>query len=433
MDLGGQEGTRQVRFRVLGSVEAEVDGRWARPEQHKVRTLLAHLIVERDFPVSTEHLADDLWPDRARPDSARNLIHGYVRSLRRSLGVSDLMTVFPGYQLVTSADDVDVERFRTEVRAGERELAAGDPSAAMEHLRCGLALWRGPAFGDVARTPCLERAARVLEEERVSASSLVIRAQLATGHGEGTAAEIHTLLDAHPYNEGLWALLLRSLSCDGRTGEAIEAYHRAQRLLADQLGIEPGAELQDTYLRLIRGEESANGHAEVASPVHSTGHWQLPRQDSHFTGRERELTWLDRARAEGVPVVLVTGEAGVGKTALVTHWAWRVGVHFDGGVFFLDLALADGSGHGAVMSAVQGMVETLGEPAVPTPSNPFALLGRYRELTAREPILVVVDRGDGVSDLDRLSPAHPQGMVVVASRDVEVAADAVLVLEAPTA
>jgi YVTN family beta-propeller protein len=237
-------GTQKViEFRVLGSLEVvEGDRRLAlgSPQQ---RLLLAVLLVHRGEQVSSERLIDELWGEQA-PASANKIVQGYVSNLRKALGNGLLATRGHGYLLQTEPDQLDADRFESLLAAGRTASHEGDPRTAAERLRGALALWRGPPFADFAYESFAQSEIARLDEAHLGALEERIDAELALGEHAQLVSELEGLVHQHPLRERLIARLMLALYRSGRQADALESYRAARGRLVEELGLEPGRELQ---------------------------------------------------------------------------------------------------------------------------------------------------------------------------------------------
>ncbi|MGZ5353982.1 MAG: extracellular solute-binding protein [Actinomycetota bacterium] len=233
---------------VLGPVEVSRDGQPVALGGPKQRAVLAHLVVRANQVVPAETLIDLVWGDDP-PEAARNSLQSYVSHLRKALGAERLEGRSPGYVLHVSLDELDAARFE-----GLLAEAAdgGDTDRVAAILREGLGLWRGPAFADLAGEPGLAGEIARLDELRVRAVELRVEADLTAGRHGDVIGELEVLTREHPLRERLWASLMLGLYRSGRQADALAAFGRARETLADELGVDPSAELRALHERILR-------------------------------------------------------------------------------------------------------------------------------------------------------------------------------------
>ncbi len=319
-------------FLILGPLEARLDGRELPLGGTKQRALLALLLLQRNEVVSTDRLIDGLWGERP-PATALKVVHTYVSRLRRLLGSGRLVTRSPGYLLRLDPDELDLDRFEALVEEAGRAMAAGDPEAAATALRRGLAMWRGPPLADLAFEPFAQAAAARLEEQRLAALESRLEADLAVGRAPELIGELSALVGEHPLRERLRSCLVLALYRAGRQAEALEAYRSARRALVDDLGIEPSDALAELERAILRhdptlllpsgGGPSAPTPRDSQSRRSATMGRQAPGEmlARAIVGRAAIIARLEAmlaACAEGGQTVAISGEAGLGKTRLVT-------------------------------------------------------------------------------------------------------------------
>src|SRR3954469_14694353 len=227
-----------MEFRVLGPLEVAERERLLSLGGLKQRSLLAVLLLRANELVSAEHLIGELWGDAA-PATAAKSIQVYVSRLRKELGPGRVATRTPGYVLHVDPSELDVARF--ERLLGEARRA--DPRRAAAKLREALSLWRGSALADLGYEPCVQTEIARLEELRLAAVQARIDADLATGRDADLIAELEALVTENPLRERLRCQLMLALYRSGRQAEALHAYRVARRELSDELGLEPGGEL----------------------------------------------------------------------------------------------------------------------------------------------------------------------------------------------
>ncbi len=230
------------------------------------RSLLALLLIHRGEVVSSDRIVDALWGERA-PGTAGKAVQGYVSHLRRLLepGEQDavLLTRPPGYVLRTVDETVDAARFERLAGDGRRALEDGSAAEAARILDEALAIWRGPALAEFAFEDFARDEIRRLDDMRLSATEDRFESLLRLGrHGE-ISGQLDALVAAHPLRERLRGQSMLALYRSGRQSEALQTYRDGRRLLAGELGLEPGPELQ----RLERAILAQDPALEVAAPA----------------------------------------------------------------------------------------------------------------------------------------------------------------------
>lgn len=230
-------------YGILGPLELRDGSRLVSLAQGRQRQLLAVLLLHPNEVVSSDRLIDLLWGE-APPPSAAGSLHNLISGLRKGLGSDELLTHGHGYLLRVAAGELDAERFETLVEGGRTALASGDPETASALLREGLALWRGPALGDLDHGFALQDAVAMLEERRLAALEERIDADLALGRHAELTAELEGLVATHPLRERLRCQQMLALYRCGRQAEALRVYSDGRRELVAELGIEPGPALR---------------------------------------------------------------------------------------------------------------------------------------------------------------------------------------------
>ncbi|HXO09811.1 MAG TPA: BTAD domain-containing putative transcriptional regulator, partial [Solirubrobacteraceae bacterium] len=233
-----------VEFRILGPLEAAVDGRFPRLGAPKQRALLAILVLHQGETVSVDRLIDQLWGERA-PSTATKAVQGYVSNLRKVLGEGVILTRGRGYVLELERGRVDVDRFEAMSAEGRRALAAGDAERARDRLGEALKLWRGEPLAEFSYEQFAHDQIARLEEARLTAIEDRIDAELALGDHAAVVGELETLVRNHPLEERLQAQRMLALYRSGRQADALESYRDARRKLIDDLGIEPTPALRE--------------------------------------------------------------------------------------------------------------------------------------------------------------------------------------------
>jgi DNA-binding SARP family transcriptional activator len=413
-------------FAILGPLlvhdgEAEVD-----VPSGRQRVLLAVLVLHAGKPVAAGALAESMW-DESPPPGVGVTLRSHVLRLRRALGPragARLLTRRPGYLLEAAEDEVDVLRFRRLGRDGNVAAQAGAWERAQALLGEALGLWRGAPLADIPSELLRRHQADDLRALRLQALEARIDADLHLGRHAGVIAELQRLTRSHPLRERLHALHMLALYRDGRQGDALAAYRQARRILIDELGMEPGAELRDLHQRILTADPALARPAptpEAALPRPR----ELPAAVACFTGRAAELRaltgLLDQAGAGGPGTVVISaigGTAGVGKTALALHWAHQVAGSFPDGQLYVNLRGYDPTGTPAAPeAAIRGFLDALGVPPGRIPPAPEAQAGLYRSLLAGKRMLIVADNARDERQVRPLLPASPASLVLVTSRN----------------
>jgi DNA-binding SARP family transcriptional activator len=438
-----------VRFRLLGPLEVWTGQDWSGIGAPKWRALLAALLLNPGQAVSTDRLCAELWGDDP-PERAVNLVSVYVLRLRRLLGDPEghvLITRAPGYQLLVQPGDVDAELFETLVAAGRNALGDGDGSFAAEELAKALELWRGRALADLAPSPLVAAEADRLEESRLAALELRIEADLVCGRHAQVVSELRRLLSDQPLREGLWSLLIRALDGAGRHAEALAAYGRARAVISEELGVDPGPELQRLYRDMLSADappQRPPPGAEPARPAPETGNGagpvtvppprrpgpgsssrrvpaQLPADVADFTGRGRHLAQLRGLVARpgddngAVAVAVVAGTPGLGKTALAIHAAHALRQEFRDGQLYV--SLRGGSEQPVPPDEVLArFLRDLGVDGARVPVDAEERGAMYRTRLAERQMLTVLDDARDAAQVRPLLPGTGSCAVIVTSR-----------------
>ncbi len=405
--------TGSTRFRLLGPLRFWDGTAWTGVPAAQQRTVLAVLLSEAGRVVATDRLIDELWGEHP-PKAASAVVRGYVMWLRRRLGserAPALVTRDRGYELAVGPAEVDAVQFETLVNAGRRALAGGQSEVALARLSEGLALWRGPALGDVPDVPAISAYARRLEHARLSALEDYLQLRVQAGDHDEALAELEPLVQQHPLRERCWELLMLALHRCGRRADALEAYRRARHALVAGLGLEPGQQLRDLQHAILSGDDGS------AAPLHLPPA-QLPPDVAGFAGRRAQLDALDKLLHESARLISVTGTAGAGKSALAVHWAHRVRERFPDGQLYLNLRGFDPTGSPmSEAEAVRGLLDALRVPAERIPTAVQSCIGLYRTLMAEKRVLIVLDNAGEAAVVRSLLPAAPGCLVITTSRE----------------
>ena len=299
----------------------------------QLRVLLTLLALDAGRVVPVASLAGQLWPEDlpGNPGNALQTLVSRLRAELRQAGAGDVIESHPaGYRLAVPPGAVDVMAFEELAAQGRRALADGDAGEAARILRDALLTWRGEPLADAVGSDFADAAAAKLTELRASVLADRIEADLALGEGASLIGELRVLLSADPLAERPRAQLMRALYAAGRQAEAIAVYHEGRELLADQLGVDPSAQLEHVYLGILRGpaagREQAGAVAERAA-VPAQARLSAARAQSpltSFVGRDEDLSRVLKS-LRAARLVTLTGPGGVGKTRLATEALGRLG------------------------------------------------------------------------------------------------------------
>jgi DNA-binding SARP family transcriptional activator len=285
-----------MRFRILGPLEVlSPDNEWTGISAAKWRSLLACLLLRAGQLVPTDTLILELWGD-SPPGTANNLVSIYVHRLKKVIGDAEgKMLVYraPGYMLRVAPGDVDIEHFESLAAEGRTALAVADDERAARLFSEALGLYRGPLLADVAPSPLIATHADRTAELWLTTTELRVAADLACGQAVQAVPELRGLVTEHPLRERLWALLMRALEASGRRAEALEIYAQARQAIADELGVDPGSELQGLYAELLAADASAAAPAPVSRLRPSRGARPARDRPAEHDAGVRRLTKPD--------------------------------------------------------------------------------------------------------------------------------------------
>jgi DNA-binding SARP family transcriptional activator/tetratricopeptide (TPR) repeat protein len=414
-----------IEFRLLGQVEADIDGRSVDLGHARQRCVLAALLIDAGKVVPAEVLLDRVWAQRP-PHRARTTLSSYLSRLRQILSAAPdvaLTRQSGGYRLAVAPLAVDLHRFRHLVtRAGTT-----DRSDAAALLAEALGLWRGEPFATLD-TPWLVDVRAALHAERLAAE--LDRNDLALARGEHAAllAELSAGAETHPLDERLAGQLMLALYRSGRQADALHHYDQLRLRLAGELGTDPSPPLSALHRQILTADPVLTGITRTSGTARATGRpvpRQLPAPPGSLNGRVCELNHLDALldRAGGdapttVVISAVSGTAGVGKTALALHWAHRVAERFRDGQLHVNLRGFDPGG--SMMSpaeAVRRFLDALEVPPQRIPDDLDAQAALYRSRLAGRRMLIVLDNARDAEQVRPLLPGTAGCLVLVTSRN----------------
>ncbi|MET8090847.1 BTAD domain-containing putative transcriptional regulator [Micromonospora sp. NPDC005220] len=407
----------------MGPLEIRDGGELIVVRASKQRALIALLALRAGSAVSLAELYAALW-DEDLPVDPKAAVHNYVRRLRRLLGEEVIATTANGYRLAVDREHVDLHQFRALVAEAERFGRADDPVTKSEVLRKALLLWRGTPLADVSSDYLQRYELSGLAEERLAAVERGIDADLQRGAHAEVISRLRQLTGEHPLHEGFWSQLILALYRDGRNADALAAYHEARGVLAAETGIDPGAELQRLYQRVLNRDPGLAEPAPVRQPVSArptVAPSQLPPDVVDFVGRRHlaatvaDILVPDRDVA-APPIVVLSGMPAVGKSALAVHVGHAVREHFPDGQLFADL---HGFGVGPALNPgelLPRLLRGLGAAADTIPLDLDEQIMLYRSLLADKRVLIVLDNARNPEQVRPLLPATSKCAVLITSR-----------------
>jgi tetratricopeptide (TPR) repeat protein/DNA-binding SARP family transcriptional activator len=407
-----------MEFLLLGPVELRVAGRSVPLGGPRQRGVIASLAAEVGATVAVEVLIDRIWGETP-PPRARHALHVYIARFRRLLrgeGVAGRATVVRrsgGYALQVDPECVDAHRFR---RLVDRARDPGSPDAErVAWLGQALDLWRGPPFGDLPG----EWPARVREgwaQQRLEATLTWARMCLRMGEPGKALARLTDLAAEHPTVESLVEVLMRALYAAGRPAEALDHYERVRRLLAEELGTDPGHELRRLHRLILTADPALEPPTAALPPPPVPRH--LPAPPQQFTGRARELATLEGA-PDGSTVVIgaIDGMAGVGKTALALQVAHRLAGRYPDGQLFVDLhGYTAGMAPVAPGDALERLLRALGVAGEQIPADLDGRSALYRSRLAGKRFLIMLDNAASETQVAPLLPGGQGCLALITSR-----------------
>jgi DNA-binding SARP family transcriptional activator len=496
-----------MRFRILGPLEVLSPNGWTAIGAPKWRSLLACLLVRPGQLVPTESLIYELWGDNP-PSTANNLVSIYVHRLKKVIGDTEgemLLYRAPGYMLRVAPGDLDLQVFESLAAEGWAALASADPQRAAGLLGEALGLWRGALLADVLPSPLLANCADRAAELRLTTTELRVEADLECGSAIQVIPELRGLVAEHPLRERLWALLMQALEEAGRRSEALEAYAQARQAIADELGTDPGSELQRLYSDLLAADASTaspqsrprraravpgaapDAAADVTADAPTAAYSgatprqaeyaddgagaerpgadsagtiaigtiaepavagavaaavdasaaaiaglassiprpaQLPTDIGDFTGRETHVAHLCALLLAGnpastpgaVPIAVVSGAGGLGKTTLAVHAAHQVRAKFPDGQLYVDLlgASAQPAEPGEVLAR---FLRDLGIEGEKVPAREDERAALFRTTLVGRRVLILLDNARDAAQVRPLLPGSSSCAVLVTARN----------------
>ncbi|SCG79885.1 DNA-binding transcriptional activator of the SARP family [Micromonospora echinaurantiaca] len=443
--------TSPLSFAVLGPVRA-----WAGQSEidlgtRQQRLILALLLARAGGAVSVTELVDLLW-ESDPPASAVNVVHRHVGMLRRRFepglptraAGSVLIRDGAEYRLRMDRESLDLLRFRRLV--AQAEGSSGEP--AIEFYREALALWRDRCAAGLQTGGRTHPEFVAVDGERYAAVRAATDAALRAGRVHAVLPAIRLAADQEPLDEALQARLLLALAADGRRAEALAAYADIEHRLADELGIQPGADLRAARDSLLDHVAPADGagsrhgvspafirsgvpfsgaeaelwppaELELSQPTRVEPPAQLPADHPYFTGRRGVVAAVKELLA-GDPrptALVIDGMPGVGKSTLAVHLAHQLAARYPDGQLHADLRAFD-SGESVMTpaEALRGFLWSLGVAPAAIPAELHAQAGLYRSILAERRMLILLDNCRDWDHIRHLLPGTGSSLVIATSR-----------------
>ncbi|WP_308249857.1 AfsR/SARP family transcriptional regulator [Sphaerisporangium fuscum] len=421
-----------MHFKVLGTFEVRIGEQDLTPSAPKLRTVLSLLLINYNRITRADSLIDELWGD-SPPISAATTLQTYIYQLRRMMtaagqpGEELLVTKAAGYEAQVPPEAIDVHHFERLVKQGRELLQGGELEQASETLGHALNLWRGHALTDVPRGRLLEAHSTKLEEGRLNALEMRMDAALRLGRHREQISELKELTSNYPICEGFYSRLMLALYRSERRSEALAVYQQLRAMLNDELGLEPSQPVQRLQQAILRGDPSldlpprkAESARPPATPPPRTAPAELPPDIVDFTDRSEirdrvELSLVGPANSKALPIVSLTGMAGVGKTALATHVGHRIRDRFADGQLYVNLRGMSAEPRDPE-DALGAMLRAGGFRDSQIPSGLEARSGLFRTWSADRSLLVVLDDAFSAAQVRPLCPTGTNSSVIVTSR-----------------
>ncbi|MGW0872748.1 AfsR/SARP family transcriptional regulator [Streptomyces sp. NPDC002740] len=276
-----------MNIKVLGALNAEINGKNIVPTAGKPRQILALLALRPGQVVPVPTLMEEIW-DTDLPHSSLTTLQTYILQLRRMLthalptttgdGTTGALTAkdilatrYGGYLLQIPPDTVDAHRYEQLTAQGHKAFDNGHDTDAARLLNQALGLWHEQALVDVPHGPVLRIETMRLYQSRLVTQERRIDAELRLGHHSELTAELTHLTARHPQHEGLHSQAMLALYRSGRQAAALDTYRRLRQRLIDELGVEPSPQLQRMHQAIL----TVDPRLDIIADPHHTPTYDL--------------------------------------------------------------------------------------------------------------------------------------------------------------
>jgi DNA-binding SARP family transcriptional activator len=413
-DSGGGSGPS---FGILGLLDVRAGGRPLDIGSPKQRLVLALLLCEANTPVAAERLIAALWP-REQPRNARKSVQVYISNLRGALhreeDVSRIHLDNAGYRIDVRPHELDFTRFGRLARDGAEQIRAGAPAAGAALLKQALDLWRGPALREFDHVDAVRGAVDRMTRARLTLFENWVEAELALGNAVAVADALADVALQHPTRERLRALQITALCRTDRLAEAAAVHDEVRQTLARDFGLDPGPAIRKAYREeLLSTAGGPSGPRRRTAP--QPPRVRAPHDPDELVGRGEEIRRVLAGLADGAPRrVVLTGQVGVGKTALALHAAHLLRPGFADGSVLIRLRGQDGSRRSlaSVLTELWLVAQVPGD----LPPDPDAAVAVWQGHAARRRILLILDDARDEALVRRLTPQGASSAALVTSR-----------------
>jgi DNA-binding SARP family transcriptional activator/tetratricopeptide (TPR) repeat protein len=422
-----------MEFRILGPLEITHGDEVIKVSGPRQQTVMAMLLLEANHVIPVERLIRAIW-DEEPPGTARAQVQICISILRRQIMAAErkqlIDTRLPGYLLKLDDDVLDSHVFEAHVAAGRGALAAGEPHRAATEFRCALALWRGTALSGV-NSRLVQQSVSQLNERRLTITEECLECELSLGMHHDVVGEVAGLVEEHPLRERLRALLMTALYEAGRQAEALEAYRHTRDALMDELGVEPGKELRQLHHAILNGSpvpRLAQLSAAAIRPPAAPSRDRLPvprllpAAIPDFTSEDKLVDVLaakvmgagSAGDVQAVPVTVIVGRGGAGKTTLAVQVAHQLAGRFPDGQLFA--RLRNGEHQTNPAHVLERFLRALGISGEVLPEGTEERAEMYRSVLGKRRMLIVLDDAMSEQQVSVLLPGSSQCSVIVTSR-----------------